>query len=67
VGAALVLAVTTAIVSGHRNESTGGAGVNAAAMLEQYRPGLVLSAAVAIAALLVAASPARRRAAGNRA
>jgi len=58
VGAALVLAVTTAIVSGHGH----GAGTaSAAAMLEQYRPGLILSAAVAIAALLVAASPGRRR------
>ncbi|PNH85164.1 MFS transporter [Arthrobacter sp. AFG20] len=60
VGAALVLAVTTAMVSGH---SDGGTVPSAAAMLEQYRPGLVLSAAVAIAALLVAAVPARRRAA----
>ncbi|MFF2316531.1 MFS transporter [Arthrobacter sp. NPDC058097] len=59
VGAALVLAVTTAMVSGH---SDGGAVPSAAAMLEQYRPGLVLSAAVAIAALLVAALPSRRRA-----
>ncbi|WP_115789448.1 MFS transporter [Arthrobacter silvisoli] len=58
VGAALVLAVTTAIVSGH-GHGTGTA--SAAAMLEQYRPGLILSAAVAIAALLVAASPGRRR------
>ncbi len=64
VGAALVLAVTTAMVSGHGNASdagTGGAAVNAAAMLEQYRPGLFLSAAVAIAALLIAAAPSRRR------
>jgi len=60
VGAALVLAITTALVSG--GHSHGGAAPSAAAMLEQYRPGLVLSAAVAIAALLVAASPARRRA-----
>jgi MFS family permease len=64
VGAALVLAVTTAMVSGHGNASDGGGGtggVNAAAMLEQYRPGLILSAAVAIAALLIAATPSRRR------
>ncbi|MFC9350432.1 MFS transporter [Arthrobacter sp. NPDC057013] len=61
VGAALVLAVTTAMVSG--GHSDGGTVRSAAAMLEQYRPGLVLSAAVAIAALLVAALPARRRAA----
>jgi MFS family permease len=59
VGAALVLAVTTAMVSG--GNSDGGTAPGAAAMLEQYRPGLMLSAAVAIAALLVAASPARRR------
>jgi MFS family permease len=60
VGAALVLAVTTAMVSG--GHSDGGTVPSAAAMLEQYRPGLMLSAAVAIAALLVAAVPARRRA-----
>ncbi|MET3932755.1 MFS transporter [Arthrobacter sp. OAP107] len=60
VGAALVLAVTTAMVSG--GHSDGGPVPSAAAMLEQYRPGLVLSAAVAIAALLVAALPARRQA-----
>jgi hypothetical protein len=35
--------------------------VDAAAMLEQYRPGLILSAAVAIAALLIAAAPSRQR------
>lgn len=58
VGAALVLAVTTALVSGH-GQAAGT--VNAQAMLEQYRPGLILSAAVAIAALLVAAAPSRRR------
>jgi MFS family permease len=64
VGAALVLAVTTAMVSGHGNAADagrGGAVVNAAEMLEQYRPGLILSAAVAIAALLIAATPSRRR------
>ena len=61
VGAALVLAVTTAMVSGHGNASDGGARLDAAAMLEQYRPGLILSAAVAIAALLIAATPSLRR------
>jgi len=35
--------------------------VDAAAMLEQYRPGLILSAAVASVALLVAAAPSRKR------
>ncbi|MFI2564281.1 MFS transporter [Paenarthrobacter sp. NPDC018779] len=59
VGAALVLAVTTALVSGH-GQAVGT--VSAQAMLEQYRPGLILSAVVAIAALLVAAAPAKRRA-----
>jgi MFS family permease len=59
VGAALVLAVTTALVAGH-GQAAGT--VSAQAMLEQYRPGLILSAAVAIAALLVAAAPSRRRA-----
>ncbi len=61
VGAALVLAVTTAMVSGHGNASDGGTGLGAAAMLEQYRPGLILSAAVAVAALLIAAAPSRSR------
>ncbi|GAA4048739.1 MFS transporter [Arthrobacter methylotrophus] len=61
VGAALVLAVTTALVSGHGTSDGTSSTVSAAAMLDQYRPGLALSAAVAIAALLVAASPARRR------
>jgi MFS family permease len=57
VGAALVLAVTTAMVSGHGNAADAGAAVDAAAMLEQYRPGLILSAAVAVGALLVASAP----------
>lgn len=61
VGAALVLAVTTAIVSGHGNPADAGAAVDAAAMLEQYRPGLILSAAVALAALLIAVPRARRK------
>ena len=61
VGAALVLAVTTAIVSGHPSSPDAGGAVDAAAMLEQYRPGLILSAAVAAAALLVAAAPSPKR------
>jgi MFS family permease len=61
VGAALVLAVTTAIVSGHGSASDAGAAVDAAAMLEQYRPGLILSAAVALAALLIAVPRSRRK------
>ncbi|MBT2519435.1 MFS transporter [Arthrobacter sp. ISL-28] len=60
VGAALVLAVTTAIVSGHGSPSEAGGAVDAAAMLEQYRPGLILSAAVALAALLIAVPRSRR-------
>lgn len=56
VGAALVLAVTTAVISGHGNHVQS----NAAEMLAQYRPGLILSGVVAIAALAVAAAPARR-------
>ena len=61
VGAALVLAVTTAIVAGNGSGPDAGATVDAAAMLEQYRPGLILSAAVAVAALLIAAAPSPRR------
>jgi MFS family permease len=61
VGAALVLAVTTAIVAGNGSGPDAGAAVDAAAMLEQYRPGLILSAAVAVAALLIAATPSPRR------
>lgn len=56
VGAALVLAVTTAVISGHG----GGADATAAEMLAQYRPGLILSGVVAIAALAIAAAPVRR-------
>jgi MFS family permease len=54
VGAALVLAVTTAIVGsgGH-----GGGGASASAMLDVFRPGLALSTAVAIAGLVIAAAP----------
>lgn len=53
VGAALVLAVTTAIVGsgGH------GGGASAEAMLDVFRPGLALSTAVAIAGLVIAAAP----------
>ncbi|MDQ0680173.1 MFS family permease [Arthrobacter pascens] len=59
VGAALVLAVTTALISGQGHPAA--QAHDAAAMLAQYRPGLILSGAVAIAALLVAAAPSRRR------
>ncbi|WP_461163928.1 MFS transporter [Arthrobacter sp. R4-81] len=56
VGAALVLAVTTAVISGHGTDVQS----SAAEMLTQYRPGLILSGVVAIAALTVAAAPTRR-------
>jgi MFS family permease len=56
VGAALVLAVTTAVISGHGTHVQS----SAAEMLAQYRPGLILSGVVAISALAVAAAPARR-------
>lgn len=56
VGAALVLAVTTAVISGHGTQAQS----TAAEMLAQYRPGLILSGVVAIAALAIAAAPARR-------
>lgn len=56
VGAALVLAVTTAVISGHGTQVQS----SAAEMLAQYRPGLILSGVVAIAALAIAAAPERR-------
>jgi MFS family permease len=59
VGAALVLAVTTALISGQGHPAA--QAHDAAAMLAQYRPGLFLSGAVAIAALLIAAAPSRGR------
>ncbi|WP_427018565.1 MFS transporter [Pseudarthrobacter sp. P1] len=55
VGAALVLAVTTALVAGAHSSGSG-----AGAMLDSFRPGLVLSAVVAVAALLVVLVPQRR-------
>jgi MFS family permease len=60
VGAALVLAVTTAVISGQPSDA-GSDAANAAAMLAQYRPGLILSGVVAVAALVVAAAPASGR------
>jgi MFS family permease len=55
VGAALVLAVTTALIAG------GSVDVDATAgeLLNQFRPGLILSTAVAFAGLLVAVLPRR--------
>ncbi|MDP5227044.1 MULTISPECIES: MFS transporter [Arthrobacter] len=58
VGAALVLAVTTAIVtSGSHGASPTH---DAAAMLAQFKPGLVLSMVVAVAGLVIAILPQRR-------
>ena len=56
VGAALVLAVTSALIAG------GSAGVDASntELLEQFRPGLILSTGVAIVGFLVAIAPTRR-------
>ncbi|MBT2531199.1 MFS transporter [Arthrobacter sp. ISL-48] len=59
VGAALVLAVTTALISGQGH--TAAQAHDSAAMLAQYRPGLILSGIVAVAALLIAVAPSRRR------
>ncbi|WP_348789035.1 MFS transporter [Leifsonia sp. NPDC080035] len=56
VGGALALAVTTALISG------GTEGSGAAAQLDHFRPGLYLSAALAVAGLAIAAAPRRRRA-----
>ncbi|AJT42555.1 MFS transporter [Psychromicrobium lacuslunae] len=57
VGAALVLAVTTALVTGSHSATTAS---DPSAMLDTFRPGLILSAAVALAGLLIAAAPKRR-------
>jgi len=56
VGAAVVLAVTTAIVGSGGHGGSGGS-ASAAAMLDVFRPGLALSTAVAVAGLLIAVAP----------
>ncbi|MCU1579072.1 MAG: transporter [Rhodoglobus sp.] len=56
VGAALVLAVTTALIAGGPASAEASAGV----LLDQFRPGLILSTAVAFAGLVVAVVPRRR-------
>lgn len=61
VGAALVLAVTTAIVTGSHTGQGEVAPLGAAEMLDTFRPGLILSAVVALAALAIAAAPRRRK------
>ncbi|GAA0369987.1 MFS transporter [Actinoallomurus spadix] len=58
VGSALVLAVTTAIITG---DDTTPASHSPAAMLAQYRPGLVFVTAVALGGLLVSLVPLLRR------
>jgi len=59
VGAALVLAVTTALISSQGHPAP--QAHDSAAMLAQYRPGLILSGAVSVSALLIAAAPSRRK------
>ncbi|WP_258045963.1 MFS transporter [Leifsonia shinshuensis] len=62
VGGALALAVTTALIAG--GPSAGAGSHDPAGLAEQlahYRPGLYLSAGLALAGLLIAALPRRRR------
>jgi hypothetical protein len=59
VGAALVLAVTTALIAGGGEHA---ANASATQMLDAFRPGLVLSTAVALAGFAVALAPMRRAA-----
>jgi len=63
VGAALVLAITTALVAGHGAPTPGTPPPDAAAMLAQFRPGLVLALAVAAAGFVIALVPRRSRSA----
>ncbi|MCO5997180.1 MFS transporter [Actinoallomurus rhizosphaericola] len=58
VGSALVLAVTTALITG---DDTTPQSHSAAAMLAQYRPGLVFVTAVAVGGLLISLVPLLRR------
>jgi hypothetical protein len=58
VGAALVLAVTTAIVVGGGHGGTAGV-ATPQEMLDQFRPGLFLALAVAAAGLVIAILPKR--------
>ena len=60
VGAALVLAVTTALIAGGSAEMDAAPSV----LLDQFRPGLILSTAVALAGLVVAVLPRRRERVG---
>ncbi|TDD96036.1 MFS transporter [Jiangella asiatica] len=60
VGAALVLAVTTALVSTEESE-----GLTAAEMLDAFRPGLVLVTVVALVGLAITVVPLVRRRGGD--
>lgn len=62
VGVALVLAVTTAIITG---DDTRPGGHSPAAMLAQYRPGLIFITAVALGGLVVTLVPLLRRTAAR--
>jgi EmrB/QacA subfamily drug resistance transporter len=56
VGAALVLAVTTALIAGGATT----ADATASQVLDQFRPGLILSAGVAVAGFVIAVLPRRK-------
>lgn len=58
IGAALVLAITTALVASGPSSASG---ASASVMLDVFRPGLIFSAAIALAGLVVVLLPARRR------
>ena len=57
VGAALVLAVTSALIAGGATS----ADASAVELLDQFRPGLILSTAVAVGGLAIAVLPRRRQ------
>ena len=57
VGAALVLAVTTALIAGGQASPD----ATATQLLDQFRPGLILSLGVAVAGFVVTVLPRRRR------
>jgi len=61
VGGALALAVTTALIAGGTAGSGAGGSAALAEQLAHYRPGLYLSAGLAVAGLVIAALPRRAR------
>jgi EmrB/QacA subfamily drug resistance transporter len=61
VGGALALAVTTALIAGGPAGSGAGGSAALAEQLAHYRPGLYLSAGLAVAGLVIAALPRRAR------